>query len=211
MCALKRYPSANAFTGEGIGYALESAEIAARLVARTIREGAPDPADAYAEALRRRYGGLGRRDCGRRRWRGGARTRCRRRAPRRLRGCRRRRRRLGERARPRRAQREQAPGHDYHKRRGEGGAAHDRNGSCPPIRRAVRIRPEAIEDVLHERPQPRLLVERLCDDALHRGRNGASRAHRRRRLREVLLEDGVTRLRLERRHSTQHLVEDDGE
>src|SRR2546425_12103560 len=99
----------------------------------------------------------------------------------------------------------------YHERRGEGGAAHDRNGSCPPIRRAVRIRPEAIEDVLHERPQPRLLVERLCDDALHRGRNGASRAHRRRRLREVLLEDRVTRLRLERRHSTQHLVEDDGE
>src|SRR2546425_4870642 len=41
----------------------------------------------------------------------------------------------------------------HHERRGEGGAAHDRNGAYPPIRRAVRIRPEAIEDVLHERPR----------------------------------------------------------
>jgi geranylgeranyl reductase family protein len=44
----------NPFTGEGIGYAMESGELAARLIGRALAGGA-DPSEAYADELRRRY------------------------------------------------------------------------------------------------------------------------------------------------------------
>ena len=46
---------ANPFTGEGIGYAMESAELAARMVAEALRGAHPDPEAAYAAAVRRRF------------------------------------------------------------------------------------------------------------------------------------------------------------
>jgi flavin-dependent dehydrogenase len=48
---------ANPFTGEGIGYAMESGELAARAIVAATREDANgDPAPAYAADLRSRYG-----------------------------------------------------------------------------------------------------------------------------------------------------------
>ena len=51
---------ANPFTGEGIGYAMESGELAARAIVAAIARGEHgdlgDPAGAYAAALRARYG-----------------------------------------------------------------------------------------------------------------------------------------------------------
>ncbi len=52
---------ANPFTGEGIGYALESGELAARAIVAAAREGSDaDPSTLYAAALRSRYGRVSR-------------------------------------------------------------------------------------------------------------------------------------------------------
>ena len=47
----------NPFTGEGIAYAIESAELAAELIHEALSSGRPGLAHAYPIALRQRYGG----------------------------------------------------------------------------------------------------------------------------------------------------------
>ena len=49
---------ANPFTGEGIGYAMESAEVAAELIGRAAARSDPDLLRAYPALLRQRYGAL---------------------------------------------------------------------------------------------------------------------------------------------------------
>jgi menaquinone-9 beta-reductase len=46
----------NPFTGEGIAYAMESGELAARCIVRSIRSGDPSDGARYAELVRARYG-----------------------------------------------------------------------------------------------------------------------------------------------------------
>jgi geranylgeranyl reductase family protein len=46
----------NPFTGEGIAYAMESGELAARCIVRSIRSGDPSDGARYAELIRARYG-----------------------------------------------------------------------------------------------------------------------------------------------------------
>jgi flavin-dependent dehydrogenase len=46
----------NPFSGEGISYAIECGELAARLIARTLQDGDPSGAASYPAKVRERYG-----------------------------------------------------------------------------------------------------------------------------------------------------------